>query len=362
MKIIYVGESWLGSCARSLKEALGRNSQVELDEVNEDLFFPKHRAKWLRGVHRLLHARYRQELYREILGRVAAFQPDFVMVYKGFSLDAGFVGQLGALGVRTVNVYPDNSPHAYGEQHRKAVGAYDLVVSTKPFHPAGWQSVYGYKNSCVVVPQGYDPAVHLVESPPVEQPFDVALVATWRAEYGDLMKRLAGLLDGHRLKVGIGGNGWQQHRAEFPSDWVFAGAVQGRGYVEWLRKGKVCIAPVTREVVINGARQPGDEDTTRTYELAAAHCFFVHRRTPYVETLYSEEDEVPMYDDADELAEKILYFLAHSTERVRMAAAAHQRAVPAYSLDARADEIVRILNRRLPVADTQAVTLASGPL
>lgn len=360
LRVLYVGESWLGSCARSLKEALVRNSQVELDEVNEDNFFPKHRARWLRGIHRLLYRSYRQGLYREILDRVAVFHPEYMVVYKGYSLDADFVVQLHLLGVRTVNVYPDYSPHAYGERHRKAVGAYDLIISTKPFHPACWQSVYGYINSCDFVPQGYDPVLHLATVPPVEQPFDVVLVATWRAEYGDLMKQIAVLFAGRQIKVGIGGNGWQQHRSEFPPDWVLGGAMHGRSYLEWLRKGKVCIAPVTREVVINGVRQPGDEDTTRTYELAAAHCFFIHRRTPYVQTLYSETEEVPMYDDAEELAENILYFLAHTEERERMAEAAHNRAVPAYSLDARAGEIVGILQQRLTDTGVRYTAVEGG--
>ena len=343
IRVLFVGESWLGSCARSLKEALSRNSQIELDEISEDHFFPKHRAKWLRGVNRLLRKAYLQELYREILSRVSVLRPDFVIVYKGHSLEAEFIAHLKSLGVQTVNVYPDCSPHAHGEQHRKAVGEYDLVISTKPFHPASWQTVYGYTNSCVFVPQGYDPALHVVTSPPADQPFDVVLVANWRPEYGDLMKRLARILEGHQIKVGIGGPGWQQRRSGSPPDWVYGGAVVGRNYVEWLRKGKICIAPVTREVVISGVRQPGDEDTTRTYELAAAHCFFIHRRTDLMKTIYSEADEVPMYDDPEELANKILHYLARPDERKLMAALAHRRAVPAYSVDSRADEIVSIL-------------------
>lgn len=343
MRILFIGESWFGSCARSLKEALNRNSQVELDEVSEDHFFPKHRAKWLRGVHRLLRKAYLQELYREILTRVSVFEPDFVMVYKGYSIEAEFIAHLKSMGVQTVNVYPDCSPHAHGEQHREAVGEYNLVISTKPFHPGYWQSVYGYTNPCEFVPQGYDPALHLVPAPPVQQSFDVVLVATWRAEYGDLMKRLAGLLEGHNLKFAIGGNGWSERRSEFPANWMFGGGLHGRSYIEWLRQGKICIAPLTREVLITGVSQPGDEDTTRSYELAAAHCFFIHKRTDFMKTVYSEADEVPMYDDPEELAKKILYFHARLDERVRMAALAHRRAVPAYSVDRRADQIVSIL-------------------
>src|SRR5262249_12312263 len=96
-----------------------------------------------------------------------------------------------------------------------------------------------------------------------------------------------------------------------------------------------------------GTDYPGDVDTTRTYELAAAHCFFIHKRTDYVRELYDEEREVPTYVSGEELAEKIRYFLSRPEERLRMAAAAHNRALPQYSLERRADEIVALLKRFL---------------
>lgn len=343
MKILFIGESWLGSCARSLKEAFVRNGAVMLDEVNEDQFIPKARRRWLRGINRLLGAAYRNELYDQIRYRIRIFRPDVVMVYKGFHFNQSFIRELQTLGTTVVNIYPDFSPHAYGAGHRDAVGAYDLVISTKPFHPDLWQSVYGYSNPCVFVPQGYDPQLHLSADELPEQKYDLALVATWRAEYGALMQSLGLLLDGRNIRVAIGGYGWDSHRKDFPESWIFTGGIQGRSYTELLRQAKICIAPLTREVVIDGKRQPGDEDTTRTYELAAAGCFFIHRRTGFVRTLYDEATEVPMFDSAEELAGKILYFLNHSAERECMRLAAQRRAVPAYSMDARAKEILRFI-------------------
>lgn len=343
-RILFVGESWLGSCARSLKEALGRHPKLCLDEVNEDLVLPKPRAaRWLRAINRALRPAYRKELYQQILYRVGVFKPDIVVIYKGSQIQAEFVRELQSGGCTVVNVYPDCSPHAYGESHKKAVGAYDMVISTKSFHPLFWQGVYGYRNPCVFVPQGYDPCLHLVSLPPNEAQFDIVLVATWRPEYGNLMKRLATLLAQENLSVGIGGHGWLEHRDDFPASWVFGGGLQGRAYIEWLRRGRICVAPVTREVIINKSRQPGDEDSTRTYELAAAHCFFIHRRTDFVQELYDEATEVPMYDTPEELAEKILYFLIRPEERAAMAAAAHHRAVPAYSMDSRAEAMATIM-------------------
>ena len=342
MRLLFVGESWLGSCARSLKEALTRQPGVHLDEVNEDLFFPKHQAKWLRSIDRLLRGAYKRELERQVLDRVSAFGPDFVITYKGFPLDARVLARLRGMGACLINIYPDYSPHAYGEQHRKAVGQYDLVISTKPFHPAIWRETYGYSNPCVFIPQGYDAALHLVAAPQEAPRFDVTLVATWRPEYGELMKQLGELLE-EKVTVGIGGAGWSAHRADYPAHWEFPGALQGRSYVNWLRQARICIAPLTRDVLINGTPQPGDEDTTRTYELAAAHCFFIHRRTRYVQTLYDEAGEVPMYDTPDELCTKIERYRDDVRERDRMATNAHRRAVPAYSLDGRAARIVETL-------------------
>jgi spore maturation protein CgeB len=99
------------------------------------------------------------------------------------------------------------------------------------------------------------------------------------------------------------------------------------------------IAPVHREIYVNGLPQPGDEDTTRTYELAAAHCFFLHRRTPFAGTVYEEASEVPMWDSAEELAALVEKFLPLDDVRKSMAEAAHHRAVPAYSVPARANQV-----------------------
>lgn len=344
LRVLFVGESWLGSCARSLKEALARHPAVVLDEVNEDLSIPRPRARWLRAAGRLLRRGYQQELLGAILHRVRHSRPDVVIVYKGTHVGKAFVRCLRAHGCAVVNVYPDNSPHAHGPVLKGSVGEYDLVISTKPFHPTLWADVYGYRNRCVFVPQGYDPLLHLMTEPSSDTRFDVVLVATWRPEYGELMKRLGRLLSGRPISVAIGGTGWREHEPGLPGDWTFLGGLQGRAYVEALRQGRICLAPLTRDVVVSGKRQPGDEDTTRTYELAAAHCFFIHRRTDYVTSLYDEATEVPMYETPEELAEKILHFLSNPQVRAQMAAAAHRRAVPEFGLDRRANDIVEVLS------------------
>jgi hypothetical protein len=350
MNLLFVGESWKGSSARSLREGLEDLPGVSVGEVGEDHFFPKYRTFVLRACTRLVKRLQVSEFEREIGRRLQEERPEVLLVYKGAAVSKQLVRRAKSIGVFTVNVFPDNSPHAQGAVLMDAVGEYDLVVSTKPFHPDGWYSVYGYTNRCVFVPHGYDPATHYWSGLPSGQDIDVILVATWRPEYHRLMLALVDALGELPLHVQISGAGWLDRKNEFPSHWVFGGPVRGREYGKLLRRAKIAIAPVSTEAVIDGVSQPGDEDTTRTYELAAAHCFFLHRRTNYATTIFDEKTEVPMWDTPQELANKIMEFLPREAMRMTMAARAHSRAVPEYSTPARAkqvlDHIVREMEQR----------------
>ena len=152
------------------------------------------------------------------------------------------------------------------------------------------------------------------------------------------------------MTVGIAGNGWKSSAKRFPRSWTFTGAFEGRSYGNFLRSGKICIAPLTPQVSIDGIVHPGDQDTARTYELAAAHCFFLHQRTEYVESLYDERTEVPLWDGPEELWELISKFVQDEFERLRFASAAHRRAVPNYSIAARARQISQIIRSNLLTA------------
>lgn len=350
-KILFVGATWKGSSARSLREALDQFPEVFMDEVGEDHYLPIYRSKLLRGFNRVLKPWQIADLERDINGKLAALKPDVMMVYKGGGVRADLVRHVKAQGVFTVNVFPDLSPHAHGLSLRRAMGEYDLVISTKPFHPEVWSSIYGYSNPCVCVPHGYDPVVHFWQEPAKFQDFDVVLAASWRPEYHALMLAFADAIAEAKLRIGLAGNGWQERRHAFPGDWVFAGPLYGRAYGDWIRRGKIVIAPVHTEMIIDGVRQPGDEDTTRTYELASAFCFFLHRRTPYAKKVYNEETEVPMWDSPEELAQKVFHYLPKESERLVMAVAAHARAVPAYSTLSRAEQVFEHVRAALAQRD-----------
>lgn len=340
LRILFVGETWMGSSARSLRDGLTMIKDVLVDDIGEDQYVPIQRTLSLRIINRLTRPLQRIALKEEIGRRINGFRPDVLMIYKGNGISPDVVRDARSKDVFTVNVFPDCSPHAHGALVKESLGLYDEVISAKPFHPDNWGRVYGYENECVCVPHGYDPLVHYWKESPSFQDLDVVMAASWRPQYEEMMLEFAEKTTTAGLKVGLAGPGWAARRALFPRSWEISGRLYGRSYGDWIRRGKIVIAPVHRDLYMNGQRQPGDEDTTRTYELAAANCFFLHRRTPFAKTVYDEATEVPMWDSAEELAALVKKFLPLHEVRQTMAAAAHRRAVPAYSVPARAVQVV----------------------
>jgi Glycosyl transferases group 1 len=354
-RILFIGETWQGSSARSLREALALLPEVVINDVGADHFLPNYQHLPLRIANRLLRLLQLRELESAVLRGMSGFRPDAVVVYKGAGIGAALVEEIRRSGIPVINVFPDYSPHAYGRRLQKAISCYDLVISTKPFHPRFWQSIYGYRNPCVCVPHGYDPGVHYWAEPSPSQAYDVALCCTWRPEYHRLMRSFAAALGDDRVSVAIAGSGWPEHRDELPRHWSYVGPKGGRAYGEFLRSAKIAIAPVNREVVIRGLKQPGDEDTTRTYELAAAHCFFLHQRTDYVATVYDEQNEVPLWGDATELASLVWRWLPDEAGRRLMAARAQARAVPAYAIPQRAASVLQHIEQLIKARNASRV-------
>jgi hypothetical protein len=346
-RILFVGDTWQGSGARSLREAFSTRKDVFIGDIGEDHFIPHYRSLPLRIASRLLSGLQSRELESVILDAINGLDPDVVVFYKGAGIRAGLLKTISRMKIPTVNVFPDNSPHAHGRQLKEAMGYYNLVISAKPFHPGLWQSVYGYKNPCLCVPHGYDPLVHLWPDQSLTQTYDVALCATWRPEYDRLMRQLAGELTGDSITVAISGSGWPSHRFQLPHNWKCFGPREGRAYGEFLRSAKIVIAPLNRDANIQGVQQPGDEDSTRSYELAAAHCFFLHQRSKYIETVYDDKKEVPFWSSAAELAALIRRWLPDEAGRRTMAAKAHARAVPAYSIPDRAASVLNHIEHLL---------------
>ncbi|MBI2048886.1 MAG: glycosyltransferase [Candidatus Liptonbacteria bacterium] len=80
----------------------------------------------------------------------------------------------------------------------------------------------------------------------------------------------------------------------------------------------------------------------RPFELAGCGAFVISGRADDMGRYYKEGEEVVFYDDADDLIEKIKYYLKHDTERERIAKAAYERTLKEHTYEKRFEEIFKV--------------------
>ena len=119
VKILFVGDTWQGSTARSLREALAALPDVSMQGIAEDRYFPGGPSLIARARNRLLRPWQLRGLHRAIMS--GSRGANVLMVYKGHSVPAATIEAVKQSGVFTVNVFPDYSPHAYGAQLKAAM-------------------------------------------------------------------------------------------------------------------------------------------------------------------------------------------------------------------------------------------------
>jgi hypothetical protein len=339
MRVLFLGENWYGSCARACAQAL-RRLGIWVQDVDQQTFFPGLTRFSSRVIRRLWHGGLEREYNEAILRESAVFRPGMVLAFKGAYIWPDTLRQLRIRGALLYNYYPDTSAFAHGVLLPQSLPEYDCVFYTKRF----WErEVCGRipLRASRYLPHAYDPEVHcpwpLTSIDQHQLGADVVLIATHTARKEQVMSDLVRLRP--QLDLRVWGNGWRERcRAHNVRHCLQGVAAHGSAYVRVLRAARICLA-VMSGVVPGSSR--GDETTTRTFEIPACGAFMLHERNEEVLSFYREGVEVECFDSAEEMAEKIDYYLSHPSKREAIARAGHSRCVPAYSYDERVKEILR---------------------
>lgn len=339
LRILFTGENWYGSNARSCAESLRRLGHDVLD-IDQQTFIPQVTMFTSRVVRRLLWFRLNEEFNRYVLSQAEAFQPDIFLAFKGGHLHPGSLKLLRRRGIPLYNYFPDTSAFAHGKRIPRSLPEYDCIFYTKPFWYSDTTKRIPLKAG-YFLPHGYDPLLHrpvdLNQRDIADFGCDVSFIATYTAYKAGILEQLIRLRPG--LDLRIWGNGW----AALPDSsklraCVKGTALVGEGYIRGIRSTRINLAIMSGQVAGSSS---GDLTTSRTYIIPASGAFMLHQRNPEVLGLYDEGTEIACFESPEELADKIDYYLAHPGEREAIARAGYERCVPAYSYDNRMAELIR---------------------
>jgi len=336
--MVIAGEFWRGSTGLGLADGFRRCGWA-VQEIDIRHFHPDPGAGIaLRAVRRAISPLADRTFRAAILNACDTLRPDVFLSIKGCAISADLLKGISETGTRTAVFYPDvhfNHP----DVDLDTLGCFDRIITSKVFQIDFLAERFG-QDKISYVPHGYASGVHqplyanLTES---DYEADIQHIGACSPSKLRWMSKLRRRLP--NLHIRLIGKGWKRATigtALEPS--VVSGDHYGCGYSAAVQTARINIG-----VHFGPAGRWQDNVSTRTFEIPACRGFMLHVDNAEVRALFSPGEEIDVFSTAEELAEKVQFYLSRPDLRAEMIERGYRRAVPAYSYDARAKDILDII-------------------
>lgn len=316
MKILYVGDDWVGSNARSLANGFRQAGHDVVVVDSTPVSLPARLSPpWIyaKATHR--RAPWSIEAVHSRIDAIAAdFRPDMVFGFKAVHLDQRRL--LGAPAQFHVHYSPDDASNPYNTSpgYLELEREWDLVVTTKR-HNVPELLERGVR-AVKFVFSAYDPAWHHLSARCDSRRFVVGFIGACRPDRRD---RLISLARQYGAKMLVRGPGWRR----VPELQVTRAYVAGPVYGEHFSSE---IASVTANLVLLNSDNR-DLHTCRTFEVPASGGLFVGERTDEHIELLEEGTECLLFSNEDELNEILEWCVKNPGQAEKIAESGFQRIV-----------------------------------
>jgi spore maturation protein CgeB len=291
----------------------------------------------VRALNRLGYAADPSRVNARLLASVLNDKPQLVWIDKGLCVTPRTLRAIRILQpvAQIVHYSPDDmgGRHNQSRQYLDSVPLYDLHVTTKSFNVAEVKR-WGAR-AVIFLNNAYSSDLHRPLDISAEDRLafggDVGFVGAFEKDRAEALRFLAS----RGLRVRIWGGGWEgwARRNGDPNM-----RVEGR----WLWGQEYVKALCSFEINLGFLRKLNrDLQTTRSVEIPACGGFMLAERTAEHRQLFTEGVEAEFFTTKDELLEKCCYYLAHSEEKARIAAAGRARCVQSgYSYERQVEAVL----------------------
>lgn len=314
MKILFVGDDWVGSNARSMADGFRQaGHEVVVVDTTTVTLPTRLSPAWLYSKGMRRRAPWLQEAAHRRIEQIARdFVPDMFFGFKSIHLDQARLLQVPA-AVR-VHYSPDDvgNPYNTTPDYLAHESGWDLVVTTKR-HNVPELLTRGARR-VKFVHSAYDPAWHRPCAKRVARQYLVGFIGARRPDRSALITRL-GTEHGQNLLVR--GPGWRRVPALRTTGATIGGAVYGDHFA-------TAVASVTANLVLLNSDNR-DTHTCRTFEIPACGGLFVGERTDEHSELLDEGTECLLFSDEAELREILHWCACHPAQAAKIAEAGYVR-------------------------------------
>ena len=269
------------------------------------------------------------DLNRQLIRTATECQPDLIFcVLQGYEVWKETLTVLKAVTDAVIINWATDDSWKYDQFSRFIIPYFDLYATTYPEALSKAQKA-GYGN--VILTQWAANAENLCAPMPSDRcRWDVSFVGS---AYGNRKKWISDL-NNSGIQVTCFGHGWENgpvDAEQIPTIIRNSKISLNFGDSNWLLKG---ILP-TRSRQIKA----------RVFEVPGYGGFLMTEKAKHIQTFLQPGEEIVLFDGQADLAEKIRYFLAHPTERDKIADAGHRKIRSQHTYDHRFKALFRVAQR-----------------
>ncbi|MBP2657673.1 MAG: hypothetical protein H6Q69_705 [Firmicutes bacterium] len=273
----------------------------------------------------------REQYYRkwneQVINVVTEFNPERIIVLNGEYLSQETMDKLKGKNRQTVLWLIDSIlrfPHI-----EKVIHYYDKVFS---FDPRDEKYLMDkYKIGCPYLPVGYDPEIYKPGSQ--ERDIDICFVGNATANRIAVLRRVAEYACGKNIKFTVVGKYWSDRY--FWKKRRFARKYEPLGlFVQNKAMNPIDVAKLYQrtKICLNIHISDHDGINPRLFEIMGTKSMELVDYKPKLMELIDIDNEVAVYQDADDLINKIEYYLNHSEERENIAAKGYKKALEQFTI------------------------------
>ncbi|WP_411374118.1 glycosyltransferase [Arthrobacter sp. MPF02] len=308
MRILFVGDAWLGSNARSLANGFRAAGHTVLQVDTAPLNVPERwGAPW---VYSKLKGEKSPQIISAIHNRidraVADFKPDILFCFKTIHLNQERLLSLDGLVRVHYSADDVSNPYNVTSAYLQFECEWDSVVTTK-FHNVAELEARGARNVQYVM-SAYDPALHHPVAQLADEQYNVGFLGNLRRDRIELIRMLAARY-GSRFVVG--GPGWRTDRVLRRSQASVQPGAYGEDFSYFVSAVRANL------VLLNSDNR--DAHTCRSFEVPAAGGLFVGERTDEHQLILDDDKEAFMFSSNDELMDVLEQIQSNPREAAQRA-------------------------------------------
>lgn len=342
-RIVLGSEFWDGSSGQGLAEGFAEDGH-SVEKIDTQHYFSRFGQTAPGRILNRLGMQFSIKAYNDaIVAAAQRVKPDLFVTVKGNFVSEQTLIALGGAGVFRVNFYPDVWFEHAGLSF-EALGQYDLIVTTKSFQ-LPWLTEQMGAGRNAFLHHGFSDRTHVpIDLPQADSDYDwdicyIGNASPYKVDW------LAGICSAFPEKrIAIAGHRWENYIDHLSGAELLPAVVAG-DFARLLSRSKINIG------IHSGPSGPmnwEDQVSTRTFEIPACQGFMLHIDNDEIRTLFEPGREIDVFASPKQLNERIRFYLDNPDERMAIAKAGYDRAVPAYGLHNRAREMLALVEGHLP--------------